>query len=62
MRIPNWRLPTALLAASLALAAAPLVPPTPAGTAAAAVLAGPNLAAGKAASASSVTRPTSRRT
>ncbi|WP_329483662.1 discoidin domain-containing protein [Kribbella sp. NBC_01484] len=56
MRIPNWRLPTALLAASLALAAAPLVPPTPAGTAAAAVLAGPNLAAGKAASASSVTQ------
>ena len=56
MRIPKWRLPTALLAASLALAAAPLVHPTPAGTAAAAVLAGPNLAAGKAASASSVTQ------
>ena len=45
-----------MLAASLALAAAPLVHPTPAGTAAAAVLAGPNLAAGKAASASSVTQ------
>ncbi|MEV0798097.1 discoidin domain-containing protein [Kribbella sp. NPDC050281] len=56
MRIPKWRLPTALLAASVALAAAPLVHPTPAGTAAAAVLAGPNLAAGKAASASSNTQ------
>ncbi|WP_406049078.1 discoidin domain-containing protein [Kribbella sp. NBC_00889] len=56
MRIPKWRLPTALLAASLALAAAPLIHPTPAGTAAAAVLAGPNLAAGKAASASSSTQ------
>ncbi|MFG1627785.1 discoidin domain-containing protein [Kribbella sp. NPDC049227] len=56
MRIPKWRLPTALFAASLALAAAPLVHPTPAGTAAAAVLAGPNLAAGKAASASSSTQ------
>ena len=52
MRIPNWRLLTALLAASLA--AAPLVQPAPA--AQAAVLAGPNLAAGKAASASSSTQ------
>ena len=52
MRIPRWRLLTALLAASLA--AAPLVRPAPA--AQAAVLAGPNLAAGKAASASSSTQ------
>ncbi|MFI5692037.1 discoidin domain-containing protein [Kribbella sp. NPDC051586] len=52
MRIPRWRLLTALLAASLA--AAPLVRPAPA--ARAAVLAGPNLAAGKAASASSSTQ------
>ncbi|MFC6161425.1 discoidin domain-containing protein [Kribbella jiaozuonensis] len=52
MRIPRWRLLTALLAASLA--AAPLVRPVPA--AQAAVLAGPNLAAGKAASASSSTQ------
>ncbi|RZT15315.1 parallel beta helix pectate lyase-like protein [Kribbella sp. VKM Ac-2569] len=52
MRIPKWRLLTALLAASLA--AAPLVRPAPA--AQAAVLAGPNLAAGKAASASSSTQ------
>ena len=51
MRIPNWRLPAALLAASLA--AGPLVHPSPAD---AAVRAGPNLAAGKAASASSVTQ------
>ncbi|WP_350279452.1 discoidin domain-containing protein [Kribbella sp. HUAS MG21] len=52
MRIPRWRLLTALLAASLA--AAPLVRPAPA--AQAAVLAGPNLAAGKPAAASSVTQ------
>ena len=52
MRNPTWRLLTALLAASLA--AAPLVRPAPA--AQAAVLAGPNLAAGKAASASSSTQ------
>src|SRR3954466_1265893 len=52
MRIPRWRLLTALLAASLA--AAPLVRPAPA--AQAAVLAGPNLAAGKAASASRSTQ------
>ncbi|RZU13698.1 parallel beta helix pectate lyase-like protein [Kribbella rubisoli] len=52
MRIPRWRLLTALLAASLA--AAPFVRPAPA--AQAAVLAGPNLAAGKAASASSSTQ------
>src|SRR4051794_4534571 len=52
MRIPRWRFLTALLAASLA--AAPLVQPAPA--AQAAVLAGPNLAAGKAASASSSTQ------
>ncbi|HWD81197.1 MAG TPA: discoidin domain-containing protein, partial [Kribbella sp.] len=49
MRIPSWRLVTALLAASLA--AAPLTAP-----AHAAVLAGTNLAAGKPASASSVTQ------
>ncbi|GAA1112948.1 hypothetical protein GCM10009630_07610 [Kribbella jejuensis] len=49
MRIPRWRFLTALLAASLA--AAPLVPP-----AHAAGLAGANLAAGKPASASSVTQ------
>ncbi|HEY3559825.1 MAG TPA: discoidin domain-containing protein, partial [Kribbella sp.] len=49
MRIPRWRLLTALLAASLA--AAPLVAP-----AQAAVLAGANLAAGKPATASSVTQ------
>ncbi|MEU4183336.1 DUF3418 domain-containing protein [Micrococcus luteus] len=53
MRIPNWRLPVVLLAASLALSAGPLIHPTPS---AAAVLAGPNLAAGKAASASSSTQ------
>lgn len=52
MRNPTWRLLTALLAASLA--AAPLVRPAPA--AQAAVLAGPNLAAGKTASASSSTQ------
>ncbi|MGW5193130.1 discoidin domain-containing protein [Kribbella sp. NPDC004138] len=52
MRNPRWRLLTALLAASLA--AAPLVRPAPA--AQAAVLAGPNLAAGKAASASGSTQ------
>src|SRR4051794_37071202 len=52
MRIPRWRFLTALLAASLA--AAPLVQPAPA--AQAAVLAGPNLAAGRAASASSSTQ------
>ncbi|MET9269681.1 discoidin domain-containing protein [Kribbella sp. NPDC003557] len=52
MRNPRWRLLTALLAASLA--AAPLVRPAPA--AQAAVLAGPNLAAGKTASASSSTQ------
>ncbi|WP_432886171.1 discoidin domain-containing protein [Kribbella sp. CA-245084] len=52
MRIPRWRFLTALLAASLA--AAPLVRPAPA--AQAAVLAGTNLAAGKAASASSSTQ------
>jgi hypothetical protein len=62
MRIPKWRLPVALLAASLALAASPLLHPTGAGTASAAVLAGTNLAAGlnlaagKAASASSSTQ------
>ncbi|MEU4193009.1 discoidin domain-containing protein [Kribbella sp. NPDC026611] len=53
MRIRTWRLPAALLAAALALAASPLTHPAPAG---AAVLAGPNLAAGKSASASSVTQ------
>ncbi|MET7282068.1 discoidin domain-containing protein [Kribbella sp. NPDC005582] len=47
MRIPPWRLLTALLAA--ALAAGALVP-----SASAAVLAGPNLAAGKATAASTV--------
>src|SRR5688500_18512911 len=52
MRIPRWRLLTALLAASLA--AAPLAQPAP--PAQAAVLAGPNLAAGKPATASSVTQ------
>ncbi|NUR98484.1 MAG: discoidin domain-containing protein, partial [Kribbellaceae bacterium] len=53
MRIPRWRLLTALLAAGLA--AAPLVAPsTP--QAQAAVLTSPNLAAGKPASASSVTQ------
>jgi hypothetical protein len=56
MRIPKWRLPVALLAASLALAVSPLLHPTGAGTASAAVLAGPNLAAGKTASASSSTQ------
>ena len=56
MRIPKWRLPVALLAASLALTAAPLIHPTQAGTASAAVLAGPNLAAGKTAAASSSTQ------
>jgi hypothetical protein len=56
MRIPKWRLPVAFLAASLALAASPLLHPTGAGTASAAVLAGPNLAAGKTASASSSTQ------
>ncbi|TDD50607.1 glycosyl hydrolase [Kribbella antibiotica] len=54
MRIPHWRLPVALLAASLALSAGSLIHPTSGGTASAAVLAGPNLAAGKAASASTV--------
>ncbi|GAA0571296.1 glycosyl hydrolase [Kribbella sandramycini] len=53
MRIPRWRLLTALLAASLA-AGALVVPHTP--TAQAAALAGPNLAAGKTATASSVTQ------
>ncbi|GAA1687996.1 CARDB domain-containing protein [Kribbella yunnanensis] len=52
MRIPPWRLLTALLAATLATSA--LVPQAP--SASAAVLAGPNLAAGKAAAASSVTQ------
>ncbi|TDW90194.1 F5/8 type C domain-containing protein [Kribbella pratensis] len=56
MRIPKWRLPVALLAASLALAASPLLHPTKAGTASAAVLAGPDLAAGKVATASSSTQ------
>ncbi|MGW6278993.1 discoidin domain-containing protein [Kribbella sp. NPDC055071] len=56
MRIRKWRLPTALLAASLTLALSPLVHPTTAGTAVAAVLAGPNLAAGKTATASSTTQ------
>ncbi|MGW7687131.1 discoidin domain-containing protein [Kribbella sp. NPDC054772] len=57
MRIPRWRLLTALLAASLA--AAPLVRSVPAAQAAILAgpsLAGPNLAAGKAASASSSTQ------
>ncbi len=52
MRIPRWRLLTALLAATLATGA--LVPQSP--SASAAVLAGPNLAAGKAAAASTVTQ------
>ncbi|MFF1817476.1 discoidin domain-containing protein [Kribbella sp. NPDC058245] len=56
MRIPHWRLPVALLAASLALSAGPLLHSTAASSASAAVLAGPNLAAGKAASAGSVTQ------
>ncbi|MFG1906559.1 discoidin domain-containing protein [Kribbella sp. NPDC048928] len=53
MRIPRWRLLTALLAASLA--AAPLTSPF-ASSSQAAVLAGPNLAAGKSATASSSTQ------
>jgi len=53
MRIPKWRLPAALIAASLALTAGPLLHSIPAGAATSAVQAGPNLAAGKPASASS---------
>ncbi|MEV5961707.1 discoidin domain-containing protein [Kribbella sp. NPDC051952] len=56
MRIPKWRLPVVLLAASLALTTGPLIHPTQAGTASAAALAGPNLAAGKTAAASSSTQ------
>ncbi len=55
----NWRLLAALLAGSLALSAGPMISAAglaPGTTASAAVLAGPNLAAGKSASASSNTQ------
>ena len=56
MRIPKWRLPVALLAASLAFTAGPLPHSIPAGAATSAIQAGSNLAAGKPAAASSVTQ------
>ncbi|MEU0095543.1 discoidin domain-containing protein [Kribbella sp. NPDC006257] len=53
----KWRLLAALLAGSLALSAGPMISAAaPGTTASAAVLAGPNLAAGKSASASSNTQ------
>ncbi|WP_112241520.1 discoidin domain-containing protein [Kribbella monticola] len=55
----KWRLLAALLAGSLTLSAGPMISAaglSPGATASAAVLAGPNLAAGKAASASSSTQ------
>jgi F5/8 type C domain len=58
MRISStqWRLLAALLAGSLTLSAGPILRSIPGSTATAAVLAGPNLAAGKSTSASSATQ------
>ncbi|MFG1818647.1 discoidin domain-containing protein [Kribbella sp. NPDC049174] len=55
-RFPAGRLLAVVLAGSLALSTGPLLRSTPGSTATAAVLAGPNLAAGKTASARSVTQ------